>query len=194
MNDEKPGDGIILKAEFDRDAIIKYSWVGLIPLCVFIVTIPLVLLIAIGYWFFLDRMVANWSAELTHRSLIVRKGIFNKIEKTIPLEKITDLSSVQGPIMRMFDLKRLGVETAGQSGAAGASLVSLMGIVNTDDFRKRVLAQRDLLAAGGSTAAPSPTTGAIQAIGEEGELADIAATLRRIETTLNQIQSDRATD
>lgn len=194
MDDRASDDGILLKAEFDRDAIIKYSWVGLIPLCIFIVTIPLALLIAIGYWFFLDRMVANWSAELTHRSLIVRKGIFNKIEKTIPLEKITDLSSVQGPIMRMFDLKRLGVETAGQSGAAGASLVSLMGIVNTDDFRKRVLAQRDLLASGGSTAAPSPATGATRAIGEEGELADIAATLRRIESTLNQIQSGRSAD
>ena len=29
---------------------------------------------------------------------------------------------------------------------------------------------------------------------EEGELADIAATLRRIESTLNQIQSDRPAD
>ena len=45
--------------------------------------------------------------------------------------------------MRMFDLKQLGVETAGQSGAAGAALVSLVGIVDTDEFRRQVLAQRD---------------------------------------------------
>ncbi len=118
MHDRVKDDRILLEAEFDRDAIIKSSRVGLIPLCVFIVTIPLALIIGIGSWFMLDRAVVNWSAELTDRSLIVRKGIFNKIDKMIPLEKITDLSSVQGPFMRMFASKRLGVETASQSGAA----------------------------------------------------------------------------
>ncbi len=69
-----------------------------------------------------------------------------------------------------------------------------MGIVNTDDFRRRVLAQRDLLASRAATPSPSPTAGATQATGEERELADIAATLRRIERTLNRIQSDGPAD
>lgn len=63
-------------------------------------------------------------------------------EKTIPLNKITDLAIFHGPIMRWMGLKGLRVETAGQSGA-GSALATVVGIINTDDFRDTVLDQRD---------------------------------------------------
>ena len=187
MNNPVPKPDILLKAEFDRDALVKYHWVGLIPLALTIILLPIVILAAIVYKFFLDRIIANWAAELTPRSLIVRKGVFNKIEKTIPLEKITDLSSTQGPIMRMFDLKRLGVETAGQSGAAGASLVSLMGIVGTDEFRRRVLAQRDLITTGVGETGKAATHAAPPE--SRSELNEISETLLRIESHLDRLAS-----
>ncbi|MBQ72334.1 MAG: hypothetical protein CMJ67_05455 [Planctomycetaceae bacterium] len=180
---------ILLKATFDRPAIVKYKWCSLIPASLFIITIPFVIIAAIVYKFMLDRIIANWAAELTPRSLIVRKGVFNKIEKTIPLEKITDLSSTQGPIMRMFDLKQLGVETAGQSGAAGAALVSLMGIVDTDEFRRQVLAQRDRLTSGSTETTPNRTIDP-QPASATGELAEISATLQRMEALLERMAND----
>ncbi|MAJ59001.1 MAG: hypothetical protein CL936_02695 [Deltaproteobacteria bacterium] len=134
---------IIQAATFDGAAIIRYHYYCLIPLCLLIVTIPLAILLAIGYRIILTRIVASWSATLTPKNLLVKKGVFNKVEKTIPLEKITDLSSAEGPIMRFAGIKRLGIETAGQSGTANGSLVSLLGIVDSDDFRARVLSQRD---------------------------------------------------
>ena len=143
-NPSEPADEIIRAARFDAAAIIRYHYYCLIPLCLLIVTIPLAIILAIGYRIILTRIVASWSATLTPKSLLVKKGVFNKIEKTIPLEKITDLSSTEGPIMRFAGIKRLGIETAGQSGTAGGSLVSLLGIVDSDDFRARVLAQRDV--------------------------------------------------
>ncbi len=177
---------VILNAVFDKKTIIKYHWIMLIPIALFIITIPFVILGAIIYKFFLVRIVDNWSATLTSRSLIVRKGVFNKIEKTIPLEKITDLSTTEGPIMRYCGLKSIGVETAGQSGASGAPLISLLGIVDTDNFRSQVLAQRDLIT--GSSAAintdkPAPPSSS------PGELQEIADTLRRMETLLDRIAS-----
>ena len=177
---------IILEANFDRPAIVKYKWCSLIPPCILIVTIPFMIIAAIIYKFMLDRIIANWAAELTTRSLIVRKGVFNKIEKTIPLEKITDLSSTQGPIMRMFDLKQIGVETAGQSGAAGAALVSLIGIVDTDEFRSQVLAQRDRLTSSSTETSPSRDLDAEPA-SAPGELAEISATLQRMEALLERM-------
>jgi putative membrane protein len=176
---------VLAEATFDRDSLVKYHWVGLLPVCVFIVTIPIVIIVAIVYAMFLDRMIASWSATLTRRSLIVRKGIFNKVERTIPLEKITDLSSSQGPIMRHFGLKRLGVETAGQSGGTeGGALVSLIGIVDPDGFRQKVLDQRDRVTDNerpGMMSSPAATTTAAP------ESNDVAATLHRIEAVLERI-------
>ena len=190
MTNQAPENAILLNAEFDRDAIVKYHWAALVPAALTIILLPFVIIAALVYKLFLDRIIANWAAELTPRSLIVRKGVFNKIEKTIPLEKITDLSSSQGPIMRFFDLKKLGVETAGQSGAAGASLVSLIGIVDTDDFRRKVLAQRDLITIGTRDSRDAGGTSASQASG--GELAAISETLLRIEATLERITDESA--
>ncbi|MAC19961.1 MAG: hypothetical protein CMJ23_09870 [Phycisphaerae bacterium] len=182
---------VILEAEFDAAAIIKYRWIQLIPIACFIVTIPIVLIVGVIYMFVLQRIVGSWSATLTSQSLIVRKGVFVKIEKTIPLEKITDLGSTQGPIMRKLDLKQLSVETAGQSGPqAGGSLVSLLGIKNTDEFRQTVLARRDLISGG----APNPlgaesVTNAAET--PSPRLEQISETLLRIEASLERI-ADRS--
>jgi putative membrane protein len=176
-----------LKAEFDRNALVKYHWASLIPLALTIVLLPIVIVAAIVHKFFLDRIIASWAAELTPRSLTVRKGVFLKIETTIPLEKITDVSSTQGPIMRMFDLKKLGVETAGQSGAGGASLVSLMGIVGTDEFRRRVLAQRDIITIGTGETSKAATHAAPPE--SRSELNEISETLLRIESHLDRLAS-----
>jgi putative membrane protein len=180
-----PTADVLAEASFDRDSLIKYHWAGLLPVCLFIVTIPIVIIVAIVYAMFLDRMIASWSATLTRRSLIVRKGIFNKVERTIPLEKITDLSSSQGPIMRHFGLKRLGVETAGQSGGTeGGALVSLIGIVDPDDFRQKVLDQRDRVTDNERPGMASSSAAATAAAPEPNE---VAATLHRIEAVLERI-------
>lgn len=177
-------DDVILSATFDEKTIIRYHWILLIPISLFIVTIPFVIIAAIVYKFVLERVVASWSATLTSRSLLVQKGVFTKIEKTIPLEKITDLSTTEGPIMRYVGLKRIAIETAGQSGAAGASLVSLLGIIDTDDFRSKVLAQRDLVTSRGVTI---DTNQHDASAGSTDELREIAATLHRIEDVLGQL-------
>ena len=184
------GEEIIEIAQFDHHAIIRYHYLGLIPVAMFIVTIPIVLIVGLGYRFFLTKIVASWSTVLTNRNLHVRKGIFNKTEKTIPLEKITDLSSVEGLLMRFAGIKRLGIETAGQSGPG--SLVSLLGVVGSDAFRGQVLAQRDHTPKA-SEAAQTPM--APMAGGQPGEttlveirdtLAKMAADLRQVTEQLNR--------
>ena len=84
---------------------------------------------------------AMLSCVLTEKTLQVAKGLFVRVEKTVPLDKITDMGLVQGPIMRHFGLETLSVETAGQS--SQGSLLKLTGIVETRRFRDTVLRQRD---------------------------------------------------
>lgn len=102
--------------------------------------LPVVLLLV---WLVAGRVLAAMSADLLERKLVVKRGILFKEEKSIPLEKITDVGLSQGPLMRLFGLYRLSFETAGQSGHG--ALVSLLGVVNASEFREAILTQKDNL-------------------------------------------------
>lgn len=134
----------IRKAEFNAKVCSYWLLSGTIAFSVSIIGIPFLLLwIPLGQ-LITRRYLASMECILTPKALKVKKGIFVRIEKTIPLEKITDMGMVQGPIMRHYDLHCLTVETAGQSGPG--ALVSLTGIKDAVDFRELVLAQRDAIA------------------------------------------------
>ena len=176
---------VIRKAEFNPKVCTYWLLSGALVFVITVVGIPLLLL-----WFplglaltkrYLDRM----ECVLTDKALKVKKGILVRIEKTIPLEKITDMGMVQGPIMRSFDLHTLTVETAGQSGPG--ALVSLTGIVDAKSFREAVLNQRDAM----SSSKPSADVPASSQVpSDAGELlTEIRDSLHRIETLLEKSES-----
>jgi putative membrane protein len=76
-----------------------------------------------------------------------KKGAFFKVEKTIPLENIQDLTFVENPILNLLELKILKIETAGGSNQHGSDM-QLIGIIDSEQFKKKVLNQRDLLSLG----------------------------------------------
>ncbi|WP_394129092.1 PH domain-containing protein [Shewanella maritima] len=137
-------DKTLVTAEFHKNLGTYWLMSGAILLAITIVGIPLLLI-----WFPLGLLLTktyinNMSAELTETKLIVRKGILQRTENTVPLDKITDLALIQGPLMRLFGIHKLTVETAGQSG--NGALINLVGLVDVGDFRARVLEQKALIA------------------------------------------------
>ena len=170
---------VLRTADFSPRAV-RYSLLSLTIVLaasiVGILAIPFVLPFA---WWYYRRFYATLEVVLTSRELQVSRGVLNRHEKSIPLEKVTDLAVIQGPVMRMMDIKGLQVETAGQSGAGGA-LVRLIGIVDTDDFRDDALDQRDKV-----TDAPDSDTGAASAEDSAALLAEIRDTLQRIEARMD---------
>ena len=175
-------DTLIRSAEFNPKVCVYWLISVTIVMLVTIFGIPLLLLwIPLGLWV-TRKYLARMSCVLTERNLIVKKGMLVRVEKTIPLEKITDLGMVQGPIMRHFGLHTLTVETAGQSGQG--ALVSLTGIVDAENFRQEVLAQRDSFQDKGSANTPAPTN---RESGSEIEvLNEIKSALLRIEDLLSK--------
>lgn len=130
----------------------------------------------------LQRYYDRLEVVLTRRDLKVRRGILNIEEKSIPLEQITDLALYQGPIMRMFNIKGMRVETAGQS-SAGA-LVTVVGLADVDAFRDAVLNQRDRISDDEDKRADaSATSTSTDSVDENARLilADIRDCLQRIE-------------
>ncbi|MBT3449180.1 MAG: PH domain-containing protein [Bacteroidetes Order II. Incertae sedis bacterium] len=167
---------ILKRAEFNPDVRKYWLMSGIWILFVTIAGIPLILVwYILGMWItgrYLDRL----ECVLTDRTLIVKKGMIVRSEKTIPLDKITDLGLVQGPLMRYFKVHSLTVETAGQS--SQGALVKLYGITDVEQFRDAVLKQRDLL--------KSTTDEAVQPTSNPD---DSLTLLREIRDTLKEIAS-----
>lgn len=90
------------------------------------------------------RHYESLNCKLTSHHLQFKKGAVFKVEKTIPLENIQDLTFIENPILKMLDLKILKIETASQ-GSPMRTDMQLVGIEDADVFKDAVLAQRELL-------------------------------------------------
>ena len=188
MNETR--ERILREAAFSPSAI-QYHILGpAITMVVTIVGIPIAVVAAPLLGWYYRRYYQALRMVLTSRELKVFRGVWMREEKTIPLEKITDLRVYQGPIMRRMGLKGLAVETAGQSNQQGA-LVTVIGIEDTEGFRDAALNQRDRIAdqydEGQAAAAPTPQPPDSAVV---DTLIDIRDTLNRIEASLTR--GDRA--
>jgi putative membrane protein len=167
---------------------VKSYWLlsGSIVLFFSIVGIPL-----LPFWWIFgqwatSRYLERMTCTLTERSLKVSRGILVRKEMTVPLDKITDVGLVEGPIMRWLDLQAVRIETAGQSTAGAA--VQLVGIENGRAFRDEVLAQRDLESDRGRGPEPAPAPGSRGEDAVPGATAELLGEIRdallRIEARL----------
>jgi membrane protein YdbS with pleckstrin-like domain len=81
---------------------------------------------------------------VTDRSLRIREGAFIVKEKTISFANVQNLRVVQGPIMRLFRIWHLKVDTAGGGSSSGehtervAHRVQMAGIENAHEVRDRI--------------------------------------------------------
>ena len=177
---------VLLQATFNPKVRTYWLLSGALILTATIVGIPLLIFwFPIGY-VLTGRYLARLRCVLTEKNLHVARGVLIRQEKTVPLDKITDLAMSHGPIMRRLGLRGLSVETAGQSGPG--SLIKLVGIEGTEEFRAAVLAQRERVAGSGGASSSTSLAGAAagEAAAESGKvLAEIRDTLLRIEQRLD---------
>jgi putative membrane protein len=195
MSDSLPSSAsprapVLREAEFNPKVRTYWLLNGTLILLVTIIGIPLLpFWLALGHWV-TGRYLARMRCTLTRRTLEFSKGMLVRTEKTVPLDKITDVGMVQGPVMRFLDLQALSVETAGQSSAG--PLLKLVGVVDTQGFREAVLEQRDrmvekLSEEGGAGAIPASTPAAADDDGESRELlTEIRDALLRIEAGMEE--------
>ncbi len=168
------------RAVFDEKLVTYWMIGSLILLAVTFVGIPL-----IPVWLFVGqgfhrRQWERMECVLTEKTLNVRRGVFFRVEKNIPLDKIQDMAMKEGPILRRLGLSSLTVETAGQSQPQGGD-ASLTGIVDAPAFRDAVLNQRDLVVGGLQPSASRED--------EDALLLQIRDSLQRIEGLLAQRSS-----
>ncbi|MEO9804007.1 MAG: PH domain-containing protein [Reichenbachiella sp.] len=116
----------------------------------FFITISFIGVAILPIWFFglgqyiSRRYYESLSCQLTAHHLQFKKGVMFKVEKTIPLENIQDLTFIENPLLKWLNLRILKIETASQSHPMRSDM-QLVGIVDPNEFKEAVLAQRELL-------------------------------------------------
>ncbi len=133
--------GHIVSVEFDPKVKV-YWWLG----AMLVQASTFIGLLIVPFWLVLGMMVHQKQFEglacsLTDRSLNIRTGWLFKKQQNIPLDKLTDVSIHEGPILNAFGVVRMHFETA------GSAPFILTGVKGGPQFRDIVLQQRDALSA-----------------------------------------------
>ena len=163
--------GHIMAVEFDRKIIIYWWMMANLGLLVTVVgIIAMVVWIPFG-WIVHKKQFEHMSGALTDRSINMRMGWLFKKQQNIPLDKLTDVSIHEGPILNAFGVVRMQFETA------GAAPFILTGVKNSDQFRDLVLQQRDSLVSTPQQSAPSDDSNDV--------LVEIRDILQQINTNLS---------
>lgn len=173
---------IILRATFNPK--VKTYWIlsSTIAFVFSIIGIPLLIIWIPLAFVFAERYLQSLECVLTDKAVKLKSGVLNKVEKTIPLDKITDLGLSQGPIMRALDIERVSVETAGSS--TPGALASVIGINGGRAFRDAVMEQKELVTSREAKSSSSPSAAAISSSQNDEQtmlLRDIRDCLLRIE-------------
>ena len=128
-----------------RKIVMYYGLIGLLPclllIPVFGVGLILAVIQAVLTVLFYPRLANALRYYYDNRVLHVEKGVLFKSRKTIPLDKITDMELVQGPILRILDMWVIKVQTA--STASHMPEATLWGVVNPEQVRDEIMATKD---------------------------------------------------
>ncbi|SMO66866.1 PH domain-containing protein [Gracilimonas mengyeensis] len=168
---------ILYEAEFNPKIKTYLNTIGILVCVITVVGIFLLPLWLIFASFYFKRYFERLECELTTRALRFKKGYIFHTERTIPLDKIQDLTFKEGPVLKYFGLSILKVETAGGNTQTGSDL-SLIGIQSASEFRQMVLDQRDKV-----TDNVSSSNSDTESTAEL--LKDIRDSLQRIEAKIN---------
>jgi membrane protein YdbS with pleckstrin-like domain len=88
-------------------------------------------------------LICTWQAHnlryrLEATTLRADGGVFFLFRKSIPLERITDIALVQGPLLRFFDIWAMRIQTAGSAQCEA----TLYGVCEPEKIRELILSQR----------------------------------------------------
>ena len=112
---------------------------GFITIVVILSVLVLFLIISSAFFFWLcPQQANNLRYRLEGNTVRADGGVFFLFRKSIPLERITDVALVQGPLLRYFGIWAMRIQTAGSAQCEA----TLYGVRNPEGVRESILSQR----------------------------------------------------
>ena len=105
--------------------------------CLPFAIVPLFIVFAFGFWL-CPQQTNNLRYRLEGSTVRADGGVFFLFRKSIPLERITDVALVQGPLLRYFGIWAMRIQTAGSVQCEA----TLYGVRNPEEVRELILSQR----------------------------------------------------
>ena len=139
MTEGYADSGHIVSVEFDPKVRVYWRLGTMFGMVMTFIGIPVAFLWLIIGMPIHHKQFQGLACSLTDRSLNIRMGWLFKKQQNIPLDKLTDVSIHEGPILNALGVVRMQFETA------GAAPFILTGVKNSEQFRDLVLRQRDSL-------------------------------------------------
>ncbi|MDU9376656.1 hypothetical protein McpSp1_12800 [Methanocorpusculaceae archaeon Sp1] len=113
--------------------------------------------------------------HLNETEMTWKRGVWFRKTGIVPYNRITNVDIVQGPVMRIFGISNLKIQTAGYSGTNGSAEISLEGIEEPEPLRALIM---DFVR--GTAPSPAATGGAPMVTAQPAANADMASLIAEV--------------
>ena len=124
--------------------IFTFGWLivplmfGQILIAIFIAIIILVIVIAfVLVWVHLYYKSVVY--HLNETEMTWKRGVWFRKTGIVPYNRITNIDISQGPVMRIFSISNLQIQTAGSSGNKSQSEISIIGMEDAEPLRAFIM-------------------------------------------------------
>ena len=112
-----------------------------------------------------------------------KRGVWFRKTGIVPYNRITNVDIVQGPVMRMFGISNLKIETAGGNAGKSSAEIQLEGIADPEPLRAMIM---DFVRGN----APSPAATGVD-FGRRSAPADMQALLAEVTAIRKLLEAER---
>ena len=77
--------------------------------------------------------------HLNKTEMTWKRGVWFRKTGIVPYNRITNVDIVQGPVMRLFGISNLKIQTAGYSGSNGSAEIAIEGIEEPEPLRAMIM-------------------------------------------------------
>jgi Uncharacterized conserved protein len=111
---------------------------GQLVIILFVLIVPLALLIAfvLGWVHLYYKSVVY---HLNETEMTWKRGVWFRKTGIVPYNRITNIDISQGPVMRLFSISNLQIQTAGSSGNKAMSEISIIGMEDAEPLRAFIM-------------------------------------------------------
>jgi len=121
--------------------------------------------------------------HLNDTEMTWKRGVWFRKTGIVPYNRITNVDIVQGPVMRMFGISNLKIETAGGNAGKSSAEIQLEGIADPEPLRAMIM---DFVRGN----APSPAATGVD-FGRRSAPADMQALLAEVTAIRKLLEAER---